>query len=247
MKAKYLIRLDDACPYMDRAKWQRIENILDKYGVKPLVGIIPANADPKTMIEPEDPSFWEKAHRWMDKGWEVALHGYDHVCITNDGLKGMNPIWDRSEFAGVPLSVQQDKVNKGIQVFFNHGIEPKYFFAPSHTFDENTLEALRLESEIRIISDTIATKPYKYKDFVIIPQLGGHCSEMKIPGIWTFCLHPSNMEEKQFVQTEEFIRSHKHQFVSFNDLDLTNLGGKSLFSRILSWSYFIRRRLHGTR
>jgi len=54
MKVQYLVRLDDACPYLDKKKWQRMEDILDKYGVKPLVGIIPANADPKTMIESED-------------------------------------------------------------------------------------------------------------------------------------------------------------------------------------------------
>lgn len=29
MNNKYLIRLDDACPTMDKAKWQRIFDILD--------------------------------------------------------------------------------------------------------------------------------------------------------------------------------------------------------------------------
>ena len=76
---KYLIRLDDACPYMDKVKWQRMEDILDKYGVKPLVGIIPANTDPETMIEPEDAGFWEKVHSWDGKGWCIALHGYNHL------------------------------------------------------------------------------------------------------------------------------------------------------------------------
>lgn len=106
----YLIRLDDACPYMDRAKWQRMEDVLDRYGVKPLVGIIPANADPKTMIEREDPRFWEKAHSWEKKGWEIALHGNDHVCISNGGMKGLNPFWKRSEFAGLPLEQQREKI-----------------------------------------------------------------------------------------------------------------------------------------
>ena len=105
-KTKYLIRLDDACPYMNKGKWQRMENILDKYGVKPLVGIIPANADPKTMVEPEELGFWGKAHSWEKKGWSIALHGYDHVCISDGGMKGLNPFWKRSEFAGIPLERQ---------------------------------------------------------------------------------------------------------------------------------------------
>lgn len=47
---KYLIRLDDACPTMDAKKWQRIEDVFDTYGIRPMVGIIPANKDPKQNI-----------------------------------------------------------------------------------------------------------------------------------------------------------------------------------------------------
>lgn len=35
---KYLIRLGDVCPTMEAMKWQRIENILDAYGVRPMIG-----------------------------------------------------------------------------------------------------------------------------------------------------------------------------------------------------------------
>ena len=129
-KTRYLIRLDDACPYMDRVKWQRMENILDKYGVKPLVGIIPANADLKTMIDPDDNNFWVKAHSWVKKGWSIALHGYDHVCISDDGMKGLNPFWRRSEFAGLSLELQREKIRNGYAVLKEQGFEPKYFFAP---------------------------------------------------------------------------------------------------------------------
>ena len=114
MMNRYLIRLDDACPYMDAEKWLRIENILDRYGVKPLVGIIPANADHNTMIDKEDFLFWDKVHRWIEKGWEIALHGYDHVCISERGMEGLNPVWKRSEVAGVPLEKQREKIRKGL-------------------------------------------------------------------------------------------------------------------------------------
>ena len=45
MSARYLIRLDDACHTMDTFKWDKIENILDKYSVKPIVSVIPDNKD----------------------------------------------------------------------------------------------------------------------------------------------------------------------------------------------------------
>lgn len=247
MANKYLIRLDDACPTMDAAKWQRMEDILDRYGVRPMVGVIPNNNDPKQKINAEDPNFWSKVNKWSNKMWAIALHGYDHCYISEDGLKGLNPLWARSEFAGVPLEKQKEKIREGVKIFRSQGIDPKYFFAPSHTYDQNTLIALKEESNICIISDTIATKPYKEGDFTIIPQLGGHCSEMMISGIWTFCLHPSAMSDENFVATEKFIKSHKDEFIGFYDLDLHDLKQKDMKSRLLSWVYFTRRKLKGTK
>lgn len=242
---KYLIRLDDACPTMDHAKWQRMFNILDKYVVRPMVGIIPNNKDPKQEIDTLDPEFWEKVNKWRAKGYALALHGYDHCYISNDGMKGLNPLWERSEFSGVSLEKQKEKIREGVKIFRDHGIDPQYFFAPSHTFDSNTLRALKEESNIRIISDTIASTPYKYGDFVIIPQLGGHCREMKLPGIWTFCLHPSTMEDEDFVKLEKFLMGHKEEIIGFLDIDYSNVGSKDIVSRILACIYFIRRKLKG--
>ncbi len=245
MKNKYLIRLDDACPAMDAAKWQRMEDILDSYSVRPMVGVIPNNEDPQTSPDAQDVKFWDKVHNWESNGWAIALHGYDHVCITEDGMMGLNPMWARSEFVGLSLERQREKIRKGIAIFKAKGITPKYFFAPSHTYDKNTLEALRLESDIRIIIDTIATKPYREGDFIFIPQLGGHCSEMKIPGIWTFCLHPTAMNDAQFKAVEDFLKIHKEEFVAFLDLALDNLGGKTMLGKLLSWVYFTMRKLKG--
>ena len=44
--AKYIIRLDDANEYSDMSKWDRIEKILDKNDIKPLVAVI-QNEDSK--------------------------------------------------------------------------------------------------------------------------------------------------------------------------------------------------------
>ena len=80
---KYLIRLDDACEKMDISKWNRIEDIFDKYNVKPLVGIIPCCEDPLMGAYKFNNSFWELVRRWVDKGWIMALHGCNHVYSTN--------------------------------------------------------------------------------------------------------------------------------------------------------------------
>ena len=243
MKNKYLIRLDDACPTMDGAKWQRMFTLLDSYGVRPMVGIIPHNEDPKQEIDIPDKDFWHKAKQWQQKGYAIALHGYNHCYISDKGLEGLNPLWARSEFAGVSFEVQQQKIRDGYEILKSYGITPKYFFAPSHTFDENTLKALKAGTDIRMISDTIATKPYRKYGFIFLPQLGGHCAEMKIKGTWTFCLHPSTMADEQFAAVEHFLKAHKEEFIGFDEIDMQNVREKDLLSRILSWGYFIRRKL----
>lgn len=242
---KYLIRLDDACPTMDRAKWQRMLVILDRFGVKPMVGIIPHNEDPAQKIDEEDPEFWNMAKDWQDKGYAIALHGYNHCYISDKGLEGLNPIWERSEFAGVSYPEQYQKIYDGYSIMKQHGLNPKYFFAPSHTFDGKTLKVLTECTEIRMISDTIGNYPYQSNGFVFIPQVGGHCREMKLPGIWTFCLHPSMMNDDDFVAIENFIGRHKEWFAGFDDLDLNQLKGKNLVGKILSWAYFALRKKKG--
>lgn len=244
-KTTYLIRLDDACPYMDRVKWQRMEDVLDKYDVKPLVGIIPANADPKTMINPEDGGFWKKAHSWEGKGWKIALHGYDHCYTSEGGLQGLNPMWKRSEFAGKPLVIQREKIKKGVAIMREYGINPNYFFAPSHTFDENTLTALREETDIRIISDTIGRWPYRIGDFWFIPQIKGRCIKVSMSGIYTFCFHPNTMSDAAFQNLENFLGKYKAQFIGFDDIDLSHYGRKSLFDKMLSWGFFTIRKMRG--
>lgn len=241
MNRKYLIRLDDACPTMERDNWRRIEEILDRHGVKPMVGVIPDNRDPQQQLSPADEGFWPHVKEWEAKGWAIAMHGYDHCYISMSA--GINPLWPRSEFAGVSLDEQRAKIRNGMAIFRQHGIEPRYFFAPSHTFDLNTLEALRRESTIRIISDTIATRPYRRWGFTFLPQMGGSCREMRLPGVWTFCLHPSAMRDADFDATDRFLTAHAAEFTSFDRLSLDRLGGKSLMGHLLSTIYFTRRRL----
>lgn len=240
---KYLIRLDDACPTMNHKKWQRVEDILDKYNVKPMVGVIPQNEDPKQIIDDYDEGFWLKVKEWEKKGWAVALHGYNHCYNSNEGLKGLNPLWSRSEFAGLKIEEQKEKISKGVAIMKDNGIEPKYFFAPSHTYDSNTLKALESETQIRIISDTIGCHPYRENGFTFIPVLGGKCSERYLSGEWTFCLHPNTMSESAFTDLESFICKHSEVFVSFSDLLNNPVGKKDSISRVLSWSYFMYRKI----
>lgn len=240
MKRIYLIRLDDACQTMEASRWERMERLLDTYGVKPLVGVIPCNADEAQSLSPSDPDFWEKVRMWEKKGWAIAMHGHSHSLTSENG--GINPIWNKSEFAGLPLEQQKIKIGRGYAEFRNFNITPRYFFAPCHTFDESTLTALQDRTDIRIISDTVALRPYRYRDFIFIPQIGGKAREMKLPGTFTFCFHPSTMTDSEFDDLERFIQKNGKQIGSFSNLDLSRVKSKSPFDKFLSKLYFFYRR-----
>lgn len=235
--AKYIIRLDDACEKMDEEKWSRMESLLDKYNIKPLVGIIPNCEDEQMDKYPFNADFWEIVNRWIDKGWTIAMHGYNHVYSTDCG--GINPVNKRSEFAGETLDVQREKIRLGISVFKAHGIVPKVFFAPSHTFDENTLVALKEESQIRIISDTVANDVYCQNGFTFVPQQTGRARKLPFKTV-TCCYHPNEMENVAFNNLEMFIKRYRKRFIEFPIL--TTDRGKSLLDRYLSCLYFARRK-----
>lgn len=240
MSKQYLIRLDDACHTQHRERWARVDTILDRYKIRPLVGIVPDNTDPKLICSDQDKEFWDKARAWQHKGWTIALHGLHHEYHKSRG--GLNPLWDDSEFVGLDYAAQLRMLQKGVGILRNEGLNVKYFFAPSHTFDLNTVRALK-EIGISRISDTIALKPYTAFDAVFIPQIGGKCRRMPLPGTYTFCLHPNTMAEEDFARLETFLAANADSFTSFDRLPLDRLKGLSPADRLFRFIYFLRRRI----
>lgn len=239
----YILRLDDASEYMDVKKWTRIERMLDKYSIKPLVGIIPNNEDMDLIGEYNlDPGFWIKAKKWQEKGWAIALHGDTHVYLTKEG--GINPVNNQSEFAGVPLEEQKRKISNGINLFQKYNLKAKVFFAPSHTFDLNTLKALKLSSDIRVISDTIANDIYKMEDFYFVPQQSGRVRKLPF-NLTTFCYHPNNMVDKDFHKLEVFFQKNQDKFVDFTELKLLDRKPNA-YDNFLKKMYFTIRALRNT-
>ena len=234
--SKYIIRLDDACEKRDIARWDRIEILLDSYGIKPLVGVIP-NCRDAAMDEFEaDPDFWSRVSAWQSKGWTIAMHGYNHVYKTSSG--GVNPVNARSEFAGESIAVQEQKIENGVSIFREHGIEPEVFFAPSHTFDQNTITAIKNKSNIKFISDTVANKPYCYDGITFVPQQSGRVRALPFDTV-TFCYHPNMMSDEDFKELELFIKTYKDKFISFPLTETRRK--KSLFDKFLHKLYFARR------
>lgn len=237
--SRYILRLDDASPRRNIENWDRMEKLLDKWGIKPLVGVIPNNQDDSFNIYKEDPDFWSKVKKWVDKNWTIALHGYNHVYVTSE--KGVNPVNYRSEFAGLSLDVQREKIKSGIRIMNEKGIKPTVFFAPSHTFDNNTLLAIREESDIRVICDTIASNIYFENGFFFVPQQSGNVRYLPL-SVVTFCYHPNIMQDIDFVILNNFLMKYKSEFCNFNELPLVKRK-LNILDKLLKKLYFLRRRL----
>jgi hypothetical protein ELI_2404 len=238
---KYLLRLDDACDTMNLKKWSRIEEILDKYKILPLIALIPNNRDKNMIKQVKIQNFECIIERWKNKGWEIGQHGYDHCYLNSCG--GINPVNFRSEFAGVSLEKQLEKIQLGKKIMLEkYNIESNIFIAPSHTFDENTIIALK-KNNIFKISDGKFLYPYKYKDVVFIPQQVGDFRKIIFSGIWTFCYHPNEMQENDFKKFEKFLEKNKDKFITFKDIDLTNLKEITKFESLFSKVYFFLKSL----
>lgn len=233
---QYILRLDDASEYMDIQKWTKMEELLDKYKIKPIFGIIPKNRDKAlTLKYKQNPNFWDLTHSWINKGWTPAMHGYEHRYVTQNG--GIHPVNKRSEFAGLSYEEQSKKIKKGYRILIDHGIKPEIFFAPSHTFDNNTLLAIETETPIRIISDTVAWDVYRDGEFWFIPQQSGKVRLLPFKTI-TFCYHPNTMDIKTFQLLEHFIRINISKFIKFND-ELLIKRRKTIVDKVIRKLYFI--------
>jgi len=237
MFAKYIVRFDDACSTMDNSKWQKIEDLCDKFDIKPIIAVVPNNKDSKLIKDKIDNNFWDKVRKWQNKGWHIALHGYDHVYISKES--GLVPFNHKSEFAGLSLAEQILKIQKGIRIFKKEGIDTNIWVAPSHTFDENTLKALKEHTNIQIVSDGVALFPFKKYGFNWIPQQLWHYRTMPF-GIWTCCVHPNEMDDNEYLALENFVSKNHKSFVDVISLKYQSFG---LINTLFSKIYWIIRKI----
>ena len=201
---KITIRLDDITPDMDWAKFNRFKALLDKYDIKPLIGVVPDNKDEKLSIDEKRGDFWEYVKELREQGWVIAMHGLNHLYTTKNA--GLFPIGGKSEFAGLPLMQQDDMIRQGRKILEENGITTDIFMAPSHSFDKNTLTALK-RNGFHVITDGFGIVPFKYLDMTFYPiaiKRSDSISDTR-DGMVTFVYHANTMEDKDFKKLEELL------------------------------------------
>jgi predicted deacetylase len=233
---KIILRLDDACPVMNHDNWNRIEELLDQYGVKPIVGIIPENRD-DSFTWYEDPGFWNvTAKRWERKGWCIAQHGCYHLYkqYIDDPNAEANPL-ALTEFNGLPKDRQRELIETGYNIMSGHGIKPEGFFAPNHTFDDNTVDVLRESGHFAFISDGLSFDLYKYRGMVFIPYIPAARKLPVKPRMMTRILHPNIMSGNDISEFGKWLNDNRQYLTTAPELlsERNDIGKKSPSSGIL--------------
>lgn len=216
---KILLRFDDICPMMNWAQWEKAKKMLDAKGVTALLGVVPNCKDPELQIDEARPDFWEYIKELQKQGYAIAMHGYHHQFeIKADGLVTRNKI---SEFAGLPYEKQLEKIRKGKDIFTKHGIEVNTFFAPAHSYDDNTLRALAV-CGFKYVSDGLSSKPYLRQGIKLLPcRSGGIPRIEKKSGYITAVVHAHEWDRKDTgIEKSRFIdlfENYNSEIVSFNE------------------------------
>ena len=216
--ADYLIRLDDACVGMDAEKWARCEMWLDQLSLAPVVACVPDCKDPD-LIKRNGMGrtlFWEKVRSWHEKGWEIALHGFQHKLHSIALQDQVLPLNELSEFVGLPFDEQRAKLKRAIQIFHDNGLTPRTFIAPAHSLDRTTYEAIKTFPQIQIISDGFYLYPYRSHELLHIPQQLWTFRRAPF-GVWTICLHPTSMSLIEIDRFFEGLRGN-HRVMNFSEV-----------------------------
>ena len=84
---KILLRFDDIAENMNWHLMDKFEELFDKYNIKPLMGVIPNNKDVDLKSFPKRENFWQIVKNWQSKGWEISMHGYNHLYLRDTNKK----------------------------------------------------------------------------------------------------------------------------------------------------------------
>ena len=233
-----LIRLDDIAENMNWYLMEKSELLFEKYGIKPILGVIPNNKDNELLSYSKKNNFWEHVRNWRDKGWEIAMHGYTHVydkiCKNEDYFN----YGGGSEFCGHTLETQISRIKNGLQKFKSEKIKIRSFFAPNHTYDKNTFIALK-NFRINEVIDGYGLMPYIENDIKFIPQLFYKVFALPF-GIQTLQIHLNYWEQKDFDNFEKFIKKHSNKIITY-DQAIAKINNSSFYKFINTSTKIILR------
>ena len=208
-----IVRVDDVHPRMNEQNFLRFLELSDRFRCKLLLAVIPDCLDPRLMARKNIiKDFWSMMRDAQKNGHKIAMHGHDHVYTQNDG--GLLRFPNKSEFSGLPIEKQMQKISAGISIFEREGVHTDLFVAPSHSFDINTLISLKKKG-FKFLSDGFGFVPYYLGGIKLVPQQSGRLRYLGL-GVETVCVHLNNWSDDDFQKAEAFFHKYHDKVSPFD-------------------------------
>jgi hypothetical protein len=188
-----------------------------------MLAVVPDNRDPFLQADPPAGDFWDRARVWQERGWTIALHGYQHRYVSrNAGLAARRRL---SEFAGLPVETQREKLRRGMEIFAREDIRSRVWIAPGNAFDATTV-ALLPEFGINVISAGYFQFPYVSR----VTSPGGerhwitwmpqqmHYFRPAPAGVWTVCYHHNGWDSRRLQTFRQDVDDYGPHLASLDDV-----------------------------
>ena len=227
---KILLRFDDIAENMNWHLMDEFEELFDKHNIKPVMGVIPNNKDEDLKSFPKRENFWKIVKDWQSKGWEISMHGYNHLYLRDTNKKDYFNYGGKSEFYGESLAIQSQKIRLGLEIFHKNEIKIRSFFAPNHTYDYNTFIALKNSGIFEVI-DGYGLKPYMENKIKFTPQLFHKLFFLPF-GLQTTQIHLNKLNKKDFQNFKAFVEKKYKNIVTYDEA--LNLLSNKIIDKILN-------------
>ena len=157
--------------------------------------------------------FFEKIYSYKTFGDSIAQHGTFHQYTSKSS--GILKINKQSEFAGHSYEYQYNLIKFGKEILLKNNCWQPIFMAPSHSFDDNTLIALR-KLEFKSLTDGYGLYPFTRKGIVFVPQLTHKPFNLGF-GLATICLHANSLNKKEIKNFINFIYKNRRRIINYED------------------------------
>ena len=212
---KLIFRFDDIHPFMDINVLKDIVTISKICPSSIMVCVIPENKD-ITLNASKYPisNFWEIILDLQNNGTIIGLHGFNHILRkTNRSILNVSR---KSEFTGLSFKKQRKLISEGLNYLKLRGINPQFFAAPAHGFDNNTLRVLK-DLEFINISDGYYPDVCMKNGLNWIPLKTWKPNTKFVGGINTVCIHLNKSNSENIKNgINNIVKKNKN--VSFSDL-----------------------------
>ena len=230
MSVKIAVRMDDITPDMNWDNFNFFRKLFEETGITPLLGIVPENQDQKLCCETAHENFYEVIKELQEEGYCLAMHGFHHMYTTKSS--GIFPLNNYSEFAGIDYDKQKEMLMRGRQTMQKHGIETDIFMAPAHSYDNNTLRALK-EVGFTKMTDGFGKAPYLYRGITFYPisfHLGRSLKQKA--GVTTMVLHANTVTEADKERYTRIFREYGRYMIPYSEYLVMEPVARNVFGRL---------------